>query len=181
MLNEKKEKNVLENEETTKVLDIQNDTDAQENAKDKTFTQSEVDEIVKKRLARALKDYPEKEEIARLINLKDDLEGKDKEIASLKDEASLNAQRLATYELKEKILKNGVDLKFADFALFEVKKGIDEGLDFESSFENFIQNNDFLVKKFETTGLRQGGTISHQSQVEESFYKINPQLKKGGF
>jgi len=58
---------------------------------------------------------------------------------------------------------------------------MDEGLDFESSFENFIQNNDFLVKKFETTGLRQGGTISHQSQVEESFYKINPQLKKGGF
>jgi len=102
MLNEKQEKNVLENEETTKVLDIQNDTDAQENAKDKTFTQSEVDEIVKKRLARALKDYPEKEEIARLINLKDDLEGKDKEIASLKDEASLTHKGWLLMSLRKK-------------------------------------------------------------------------------
>ena len=173
---------IMENEEVKEETSfIQKDTDAQVNAENKTFTKAEVDEIVKKRLARAFKDYPDKEEMARLINLKDDLDIKDKEISSLKDEASLNAQRLATYELKDKILKKGVDLKYADFALFEIEKGMKEGLDFDSSFESFAKNNDFLFKKIGTTGLRQGGAIYNQSSIEDSFYKINPSLKKGGF
>ena len=182
MLKENENEMIMETKEAqNEALDAPKDTDAQVNAQNKTFTKAEVDEIVKKRLARAFKDYPDKEEMARLINLKDDLETKDKEISSLKDAASLNTQRLATYELKDKILKRGVDLKYADFALFEIERGIKEGLDFDSSFESFAQNNDFLFKKIGTTGLRQGGAIYNQSSIEDSFYKINPRLKKGGF
>ena len=173
---------IMENEEVKEETSfIQKDTDAQVNAENKTFTKAEVDEIVKKRLARAFKDYPAKEEMARLINLKGELDVKDREISSLKDAASLNAQRLATYELKDKILKKGVDLKYADFALFEIERGMREGLDFDSSFESFAANNDFLFRKIGTTGLRQGGAIYNQSSIEDSFYKINPRLKKGGF
>lgn len=178
MLNNQKENILADNKE---IEDIQNNTDAQENAKEKTFTQHEVDEIVKKRLARALKDYPDKEEIIELQKLKQEAEDKDKIISELRNTADLNTQRLATYELREKLIKNGVDLKFVDFALYEVKKGVDMGLDFDASFESFIENNDFLVTNKKTTGLRQGGAIASQNSVEESFYKINPTLKKGGF
>lgn len=192
MFNENEKLNTLADKENTNtkcdnntsdVLSFQShdNTDAQVNAKQKTFTQNEVDEIVKKRLSRALKLYPDKEELLELKQIKEESLGKDKIISDLQSAADLNAQRLATYELKEKIIKNGVDLKFADFALFEIKRGIDAGLDFDSSFESFIENNDFLVKKFETTGLRQGGSIAPGNSVEESFYKINPNLKKGGF
>ncbi len=179
MLNKENE-NILENNGDN-IENSQNNTDAQVNANEKTFTQAEVDEIVKRRLTRALKDYPDKEEIVRLQKLKDETQDKDRIISELKSNADLNAQRLATYELREKLIKNGVDLKFADFALYEVKKGIDTGLDFEAAFEGFIEDNDFLVKNKKTTGLRQGGAIASQNSVEESFYKINPSLKKGGF
>lgn len=154
--------------------------DAQEGAEKKLFTQEEVDALIKVRLARAAKSakeakFAESEEIK---TLKEEAEKNLGMISSLRKEADDAAQRLLAYELKDKIIKKGVEPKFADFALYEIKKDIESGIEFDDAFERFYAENDFSVKERLATGLKQGGNISSVSAVEDSFYKINPMLKQ---
>ncbi|MDY5626491.1 MAG: hypothetical protein SPF92_02675 [Clostridia bacterium] len=162
------DKKVLENPEKN--------TDVQDNTDKKLFTQEEVDALIKVRLARAAKAAKEAD-TSEIKTLREEAEKNNSIISDLRAKADDAAQRLLAYELKDKILKRGVEPKFADFALFEIKKDISAGIDFDDAFERFCNENDFSVKEKSTTGLKQGGTITSMSAVEDSFYKINPTLK----
>lgn len=168
----------LENGEVKADFKPEQETDAQDNAEKKLFTQKEVDALIKVRLARAAKSAKEASDAdgLEIKTLKEEAEKNLGIISSLRAEADSAAQRLLAYELKDKIIKKGVEPKFADFALYEIKKDIDAGADFDDAFERFYADNDFSVKERLATGLKQGGTISSVSAVEDSFYKINPML-----
>ena len=155
-------------------------TDAQNGADKKLFAQDEVDALIKVRLARAAKSAREAKiaESEEIKTLKEEAEKNLGMISSLRKEADDAAQRLLAYELKDKIIKKGVEPKFADFALYEIKKDIESGVEFDDAFERFYADNDFSVKERLATGLKQGGNISSVSAVEDSFYKINPMLKQ---
>ena len=101
-------------------------TDAQDNAEKKLFTQEEVDALIKVRLARAAKSAKEASDAdgLEIKTLKEEAEKNLGIISSLRAEADSAAQRLLAYELKDKIIKKGVEPKFADFALYEIKKDI---------------------------------------------------------
>lgn len=152
------------------------DTDAQDNAEKKLFTQEEVDALIKVRLARAAKAASAADS-SYVKSLKEEAEKNSRIISDLRTKADDAAQRLLTYELKDKILKRGVEPKFADFALFEISKDINAGIDFDEAFERFYGENDFSVKERSATGLKQGGSVASVSAVEDSFYRINPTLK----
>ena len=168
----------LENGKDTADFKPEQKTDAQDNAEKKLFTQEEVDALIKVRLARAAKSAKEASDAdgLEIKTLKEEAEKNLGIISSLRAEADSAAQRLLAYELKDKIIKKGVEPKFADFALYEIKKDIDAGADFDDAFERFYADNDFSVKERLATGLKQGGAISSVSAVEDSFYKINPML-----
>ena len=156
----------LENGEVKADFKPEQETDAQDNAEKKLFTQKEVDALIKVRLARAAKSAKEASDAdgLEIKTLKEEAEKNLGIISSLRAEADSAAQRLLA------------EPKFADFALYEIKKDIDAGADFDDAFEKFYADNDFSVKERLATGLKQGGAISSVSAVEDSFYKINPML-----
>ncbi|UKI35810.1 MAG: hypothetical protein L6V93_17405 [Clostridiales bacterium] len=92
--------------------------------KKKLFTQEEVDALIKVRLARAAKSAKEASDAdgLEIKTLKEEAEKNLGIISSLRAEADSAAQRLLAYELKDKNYQKGVEPKFADFALYEIKK-----------------------------------------------------------
>lgn len=146
---------------------------------EKFFTQSQVDEIVKTRLARAMKNVPAKEEIDELRLQKKLNEENVLKIENLKKEADEASQRLLAYEQKEMINKRGVNAKFESFVRFETEKLTDDNTDFETALDEFISENPWVTESTPIkTGLCQGSKSAGISNLEESFYKRNPNLRE---
>ena len=144
----------------------------------RSFTQQEVDEIVKARLARALKNMPSKDELLEIENLKKLNEENEAALEKLKAESELNVQRLLTYERKEIIGKKGIDDKFRDYVMFEAAKYVNDETDFESAVDILTEENEWLLKHTVIkTGLSQGTNKGGISSLEESFYRRNPKLR----
>ena len=144
----------------------------------RSFTQHEVDEIVKTRLARALKNMPSKDELLEFENLKKINEENEAAILKLRAESENNMQRLLTYERKEILNKRGIEDKFKDFAMFEAEKLTNEDVSFDNAIDMVIENNEWLLKKTGfKTGMSQGSFESGISSLEESFYRRNPKLR----
>ena len=145
---------------------------------EKSFTQSQVDEIVKTRLARALKNMPSREEVESFNFLKKENEENKELIKNLKDEAEKSTQRLLTYERRDITDKKGVNSKFGAFARFEAEKLMNDEIGFENALDILIAENPWLVSSSVLkTGLSQGGQKIGVSSLEESFYKRNPNLR----
>lgn len=144
----------------------------------RSFTQNEVDEIVKTRLARALKNMPSKDELLEFENLKKLNEENEAVIEKLKTESEFNVQRLLTYERKEVIGKKGIEDKFKDYVMFEAAKNVNDETDFETAVDILLNENEWLLKqKSFKTGLSQGTNNGGISGLEESFYRRNPKLR----
>lgn len=153
-------------------------TTLEDNEPAKIFTQAQVDEIVKNRLARVLKNMPSKEEVESFNILKKENEENFQIIENLKNEAELKTQRLLTYERKDIILKRGVNDKFGDFARFEAERLLNNETDFETALDAVIEENPWLVSSHVLkTGLSHGGEKIRVSSLEESFYRRNPTLR----
>lgn len=173
MFNENENLNEKQNDA---ILDI---TLKKEKEQPRSFTQQEVDEIVKNRLARALKNMPSKEEFLDFENLKKKNEENESVIEKLKAESEINMQRLLTYERYEMVNKKGIDKKFKDYAVFEAEKLINEDVSFDMALDIVIENNEFLINNSPLkTGISQGSVGTGISSLEESFYKRNPSLRE---
>lgn len=177
---------MFENNENVLKIDTKNNADLggeitlEENGgSSKSFTQEQVDEIVKTRLARALKNMPSKEELLEFENLKKLSEENEATIKNLKAESEKNMQRLLTYERNEITSKRGINEKFRAFALFEAEKLICDEVGFEDALEKVIEENPWLTSSpVFKTGLSQGSKNTGISGLEESFYKRNPNLRE---
>ncbi len=144
----------------------------------RSFTQQEVDEIVKTRLARALKNMPSKDKLLEFENLKKQNEENEAAIEKLKAESEFNMQRILTYERKEIIGKRGIEDKFKDYVMFEAARYVNDEIDFESAVDILISENEWLLKQnVIKTGLSQGTSNGGISGLEESFYRRNPKLR----
>lgn len=182
--NEFSEKNGgFENEKPRKTESKDGLKNTPDNGKDaldgeKTFTQAQVDEIVKTRLARAMKNMPSKEETEQFYLSKQQMEENNALIENLKKEAQISAQKLLAYEHNDMINKRGVNEKFASFVRFEAEKNAGEKGDFSEALDNFINENPWVTQSTPLkTGLSQGNNIQRISSLEESFYRRNPNLR----
>lgn len=152
------------------------DTQTTEKNEVKTFTQEEVNQIIKTRL----RNIPSDDELKAYNDWKE----------SQKTEAEKNAEVLKENEsLKSKIneLENmqvvanaGVDSKFQKFVFSEVSK---EG-NFEDNLKEYLKNNNqYLIKdeKTKTTGYSQNTSnsqISEEKAYLDKKYANNPYYKK---
>ena len=148
---------------------------------EKTFTQDEVNSIVQKRLEQQSKKSPSKEELEAFKKWQEDQKTAEEKRAEKDAEYNKMQAELNLYKNKEKVTKAGINPEFAEFAVFEVSKQVNDSTDFDAVLTSWIEANPQYKADAEppkqTTGIRQGSAGEQLSGVEEIFKKKNPNLK----
>lgn len=140
------EQNVQEVEtETTTTDEVEtNSADVVE----KTFTQKEVDNIVKERLAKAKKGIPSKEELTKYNEWKESQKTQQDKYDELVKKDGEKDTTISNLQKENEILKAGVtDEDDVEFILYKVGKM--EG-DFSDNLKNYLADNPKYIKKQET-------------------------------
>ncbi len=170
--------------------DDQDDDDSDENGEEeKKFSQKDVDDAVKKRIARERRKWQREQHKAKLDGNKgtrEDNEGEDKETQDLRERAA----KADDLELKWTCLEHDVDKSCVDdvLALAKVHMSKDKDLDIEDAIDKvlkkypqFKENTEFENEENNNKawGQRQSGRGSKKmSGVEQRFYDLNPDLRK---
>lgn len=119
-------------------------TEQVENNSEKTFTQAEVDEIVKTRLAKEKKGIPSKEELTKYNEWKESQKTEQEKMAEKEAEYQKALAEKEQIINENKILKSGVNAEDTDYVLFKVTKM--EG-DFEENLSKFLKDNPRFLNK----------------------------------
>lgn len=154
-------------------------TDSPTDPPAKQFTQSEVDEIVKKRLERHSqkyeKDFKESDDYKNYQKYLDDKKTSDekiqeqlKGIEDLKGTNKSLQAELDSYKNKALLENQGVNKEFSDYVLFEVKKLVNDNKDFSEAFEEFkkVESNKKYFGEQDTKGITTGQR--HKQQGTDS-------------
>ena len=178
--------------------DPDNDPNAGEGGEDdpdeeKKFSQKDVDEAVKKQLARERRKWQREQQknTGKEPNGKEDPDGggsgEDKEIQGLREKAA----RVEELELKWTCLEHEVDKSCVDdvLALAKVHMSRDEDLDIEDAIDKVLKKYPQFKETFSGTedgkedtkgkawGQRHTGRKKSTSGVEAAFLKRNPGIK----
>lgn len=113
---------------------------------EQTFTQAQLDEIVGKRVARAMKGMPSEAELGEFRSWKN---GKDKDaLAAVTKErddnkAALDAANatIQKYEHEKLLLSKGVPADDIDYVEFKVNKLVNDKTSFEQAAESYLKEN----------------------------------------
>ena len=114
----------------------------------KTFTQEEVDTIVGKRLAKAMKGMPTEEELTRFRSWEGTQKTNETTIATLTKERDTATGRVATLEaeiaaLKQKdyVRTKGFSGEDAEFVIFKAAKMVDDKTTFEQAVDRIAEEH----------------------------------------
>ena len=130
--------------ETTTVEETEKNSENVE----KTFTQKDVDNIVKERLAKAKKDIPSKEELAEYNEWKESQKTQQDKYNELVKKDAEKDTTISDLQKENLVLKAGViDDDDIEFIIFKVNKM--EG-DFKENLKNYLAENPKFTKKQET-------------------------------
>lgn len=115
---------------------------------ERTFTQSEVDTIVGRRVARAMKDMPGADELSRFRAWEATQQTQQNTINTLTQERDTNAAALATAQAeleqmkRERVLlAKGVSAEDVEYYAFKIGKLVTKELTFEAAAEQFFAEN----------------------------------------
>lgn len=152
----------------------------------KTFTQSELDEIVKERLDRERKKYPDKKALEEFKAWQDSRKTAE-ELAAEKVAAAENARAeaektLAMREAKIAALARGVSAEAADDVIALAMSRVSDDMPVEKAIEAVIAKYPAFTGGEKaaapiTTGVAFGGNATQVSGVEAAFLAKNPGLK----
>lgn len=170
------------------------DDDEDDPDDEKKFSQKDVNDAVKKRLAREKRKWQREQQKKNAENNKPDGQGKsgddgedDKQTKELKDKAA----RADDLELKWTCLEHDVDKSYVDdvLALAKTRMTKDENLDIEDAIDEVLKkyphfkesskkDDDDDDTRGKSWGQRQNGkTPRRMTGVEKRFYELNPDLK----
>lgn len=136
------------NEELGNVDTPATETKVEEKAETKTFTQEELDEIVKTRLAKDRKKYPSKEELQAYNEWKESQKSAEQKQAEQLAEYQKKDELISNLEKQNAVLKLGVtDEDEIDYIIYKVSKM--EG-EFEDNLNEFITKNPRYINKADT-------------------------------
>ena len=131
--------------ETTTTNEVEKNS---EEVVEKTFTQEEVNAIVKERLAKEKKGIPSKEELAEYNKWKDSQKTQEDRYNDLLKSTGEKDTTITTLKMENEILKSGItDPDEIEFISFKVSKM--EG-DFSENLKEYLANNPKFVKRQET-------------------------------
>ena len=145
---------------------------------EKTFTQKELDDIVKQRLDRAKKDMPSKSELAEFREWKDSQKTAEQkaaeqlaEVAAAKDAAEREKSRL---EIKVSCLAKGVSADAADDVIALAERFIDDDTTIEKAVEKVLEKYPSFRSAVKVPGITTGvkTTVSEKSPVSGGFFDI---------
>lgn len=142
----------------------------------KTFTQEEVNQIIKTRL----RNIPSDDELKAYNDWKESQKTEAEKNAEVLKENETLKFRINELENMQVVANAGVDSKFQKFVFSEVSK---EG-NFEDNLKEYLKNNNqYLIKeeKTKTTGYSQNTSnsqISEEKAYLDKKYANNPYYKK---
>jgi hypothetical protein len=165
------------------VQNVETETTATENVENnsaevvKTFTQDEVNAIVKERLAKAQKGIPSKEELTKYNEWKESQKTQqDKYDELIKNDAEKDST-ISNLKKENLVLKSGVtDADEIEFIVYKVSKM--DG-DFEDNLKQYLADNPKYIKKEETkaTGVQSNNsTVARESGVSAILKAKHPDL-----
>jgi len=147
--------------ETTTTENVENNS---ENVVEKTFTQDEVNAIVKERLAKAQKGIPSKEELTKYNEWKDSQKSQQDKYDELVKVGNEKDNTISNLQKENLILKSGItDEDEIEFISFKVSKM--EG-EFEENLKEYLANNPKYAKSKETKAT--GVEMKQTNVVQES-------------
>lgn len=145
---------------------------------EKTFTQKELDDIVKQRLDRAKKDMPSKDELKAFREWKDSQKTAEEkaaeqlaEVAAARDSAEREKSRL---EIKVSCLAKGVPADAADDVIALAERFIDDNTTIEKAVEKVLEKYPSFRSAVKAPGITTGvkTTLSEKSPVSGGFFDI---------
>ena len=145
---------------------------------EKTFTQKELDDIVKQRLDRAKKDMPSKDELKAFREWKDSQKTAEQkaaeqlaEVAAARDSAEREKNRL---EIKVSCLSKGVDVEAVDDVIALAERFIDDDTTIEKAVEKVLEKYPSFRSAVKVPGITTGvkTTVSEKSPVSGGFFDI---------
>lgn len=152
------------------------DTQTTEQNEVKTFTQEEVNQIIKTRL----RNVPSDDELKAYNDWKESQKTEAEKNAEVLKENETLKSRISELENMQVVANAGVDSKFQKFVFSEVSK---EG-NFEDNLKEYLKiNTQYLIKeeKTKTTGYSQNTSnsqISEEKAYLDKKYANNPYYKK---
>lgn len=139
-----------------------NPTPVSEPSPAKTFTQEEVDAMIGKRLAKAMKGIPSEEEITAYRTWKDSQQTEQERQAKMNKEladskSALTAARAEIEQMKRDkyVLSKGLTGDDAEFIAFKAMKMVDDKTTFEQAVDKLTENRQKV--KFDWTAPAGGG------------------------
>lgn len=121
---------------------------APEPAPEKTFTQAELDSIVGKRIAKAMKGMPGEEELTAFRAWKESQqterekqEQRDKELAESKTALAEAQAKVEQFEHEKILLSKGVPADDVDYYAFKIGKLVTDTTDFEKAADAYLKDN----------------------------------------
>lgn len=167
----------MEQENVQNVEKTENvDTQTTEQNEVKTFTQEEVNQIIKTRL----RNVPSDDELKAYNDWKESQKTEAEKNAEVLKENETLKSRISELENMQVVANAGVDSKFQKFVFSEVSK---EG-NFEDNLKEYLKiNTQYLIKeeKIKTTGYSQNTSnsqISEEKAYLDKKYANNPYYKK---
>lgn len=164
-------------EEKENVVTTENeDVNAAEETSEKTFTQAEVDDIVKKRLAKATKNQLSKEEIDAFKKYQDDKKTQQEKYDDLVKEDGKKTTTISNLKMENAVLKAGItDQDEIEFIVYKVGKM--EG-DFNDNLTEYLKDNPRYAKKQETkaTGVETKNNTQKDDGVMAILKSKHPDL-----
>ncbi len=155
---------------------------------EKTFTQKELDDIVKQRLDRATKGQPSKEELAAFRAWQDSQKTAEEkhadELKTAQDKQTAAEQRAADLEAKLAAMSKGVSAAAVDDVIALAKGRVSEDVSLDKAIDEVLKKYPQFATGAEapkakiTTGVPSLGGANNMSGVERRFYEKNPQLLK---
>ena len=131
--------------ETTTTEEVENNS---ENVVEKTFTQEEVNAIVKERLAKAQKGIPSKDELTKYNEWKESQKSQQDKYDELVKQDNEKSTTISNLQKENLVLKSGItDSDEVEFIVYKVGKM--EG-DFEENLKEYLADNPKFNKKQET-------------------------------
>ena len=120
-------------------------TETVETNSEKTFTQDEVNNIVKERLAKAQKGIPSKEELTKFNEWKESQKTQEDKYNELVKENGEKEASISNLKMENMVLKSGItDSDEVEFIVYKVGKM--DG-DFAENLKEYLANNPKYTKK----------------------------------
>lgn len=115
---------------------------------EKTFTQEEVDNLIGRRLAKAMKGMPDAEELAAFRTWKNGQSNASENAGKMQEELERSKKELATamaeveqYKREKLLLDKGVPARDTDYYAFKIGKLVTDKKTFEQAADEYLNGN----------------------------------------